>query len=157
MLERFDEDARQRVIGLAADEAKRRGDARIGTEHLLLALLRDPGSFPARAIGVGVEPAREALAALDRAALAAIGIEVAHAGSPVPVLTRRRPPFTSGARAVLKRAVLEGPVAKAPRIQSRHLLLGVLTCERPDPARGVVAALGVDPAGVRERITGPGR
>jgi hypothetical protein len=37
MLDRFDEDARRRVIALAAEESKRRGDDRIGTEHLLLA------------------------------------------------------------------------------------------------------------------------
>ncbi len=157
MLERFDEDARQRVINLAAEEAKRRGDGRIGTEHLLLALLRDPSLLQAQGIGIDVESARTALDALDREALASVGIEVAHASSPVPVLTRRRPPFTSGARAVLKRAVLEARAAKARRIQARHLLLGVLACERPDPAAALLAALGIDVAEVRERIRRPGR
>jgi hypothetical protein len=42
MLERFDDDARWRVISLATEEVKRRGDQRLGTEHLLLARLHGP-------------------------------------------------------------------------------------------------------------------
>ncbi len=145
VFEHFDEDARRRVISLAAEEARRRGDGRVGTEHLLLA------------VGVGVERARTALDALDREALAAVGIDVAHVASPVPVLTRRRPPFTSGARAVLHRAVVEARTAKARRVQARHLLLGVLSCLRPDPAAQLLGAVGVDPTEVRDRLTRPPR
>jgi ATP-dependent Clp protease ATP-binding subunit ClpA len=152
MLERFDDDARRRVMFSATEEARRRGDGRIGTEHLLLALLDDPGSIPARAVAADVESARAALDTLDRAALAAVGIEVAHVSSAAPVLTGRRPPLTSGARAVLKRAVFEARAAKARRIQARHLLLGVLGRERPDPAAELFAALGIDRAEVRERL-----
>ena len=157
VFEHFDEDARRRVISLAAEEARRRGDGRVGTEHLLLALLHDAGSVGARAVGVGVERARTALDALDREALAAVGIDVAHVASPVPVLTRRRLPFTSGARAVLHRAVVEARTAKARRVQARHLLLGVLSCPRPDPAAQLLAAVGVDPTEVRDRLTRPPR
>jgi hypothetical protein len=39
MLERLDEDARLRVISVAAEEAKRRGDGRVGAENLLLAVM----------------------------------------------------------------------------------------------------------------------
>ncbi len=39
MIQRLDDDVRHRLISRATDEAKRRGDDRIGTEHLLLALL----------------------------------------------------------------------------------------------------------------------
>ncbi|MFD0885532.1 Clp protease N-terminal domain-containing protein, partial [Streptosporangium algeriense] len=47
------------VIKAAAEEARQRGDRRIGTEHLLLGLVHDPSSLSARALGVD----REALLA----------------------------------------------------------------------------------------------
>src|SRR5262245_29909452 len=58
------------VVRSALEEARRRGDRRLSTEHLLLALLYDPAAAPARALGVDLETARAALDALDRAALA---------------------------------------------------------------------------------------
>ena len=153
MFERFDEDARRRVIRLAAEESRRRGDERIGTEHVLLALLRDPDSVATRALGVDVERGRAALDDLDREALSAVGIDLSSMGRPVPVLTRRRPPFTSGAREVLHRAVLVARNEKAHRIQARHLLLGVLTRRRPDPAAELLDSLGIDAAAVRDLLT----
>lgn len=155
MFEHFDEDARRRVISFAAEEAKRRGDGRIGTEHLLLALLHDAQSETACALGVDLESARAALDTMDREALVAIGIDVAQVGSPMPVVTGRRPPFTSGARAALHRAVLEARAAKARHILARHLLAGLLSCHRVDPAAELLAAVGVDPADVRARLRPP--
>ncbi len=154
MFEHFDGDARRRVITLVAEEAMRRGDERVGTEHVLLALLRDPGSVATRALGVDVERARAALDALDEQALRAVGIDLPSMSGPSSVLTRRRPPFTSGAREVLHRAVLQSRTEKARRIQARHLLLGVLTRRRPDPAAELLDALGVDPVQVRDLLTG---
>jgi ATP-dependent Clp protease ATP-binding subunit ClpA len=148
MFERFDEDARRRVVGLAAEESRRRGDERIGTEHLLLALFRDPRSVATRVLGVDVERARAALDTLDREALKAVGIDLPSMGRPAPVLTRRRPPFTSGAREVLHRAVRTARDEKA-----RHLLLGLPTRRRPDPAAGLLESLGIDPAQVRDSLT----
>src|ERR1700691_2102578 len=59
----------------ARDEAVRRGDRTIGTEHLVLALLADPASPAARALGCALGSARRALDALDREALAAVGVQ----------------------------------------------------------------------------------
>jgi ATP-dependent Clp protease ATP-binding subunit ClpA len=157
MFERMDDDTRQR-LATAAEEATRRGDGRIGTEHLLLALLHDPGSVSAQVIGADLGQARAALDALDRAALAAVGIQAGAAGAagspPAPVRTRRRPPFSSGTRAVIVRALAEAQAARDRRIQQRHLLLGVLACVRPDPAAELLDALGVDVAAARARISG---
>jgi ATP-dependent Clp protease ATP-binding subunit ClpA len=155
MFERFDADARRRVITLAAEESRRRGDERIATEHLLLALLRDPGSVATQALGVDVDRARAALDELDQEALRAIGVDLPSMSRQVPVLTQRRPPLTSGAREVLHRAVLEARTEKARRIQARHLLLGVLACKRPDPAAELLDVLGVDSALVRDLLTRP--
>src|SRR5216683_3308151 len=45
----------------ARDEAIRRGDRTVGTEHLVLALLIDPASPAAQALGCDLDSARRAL------------------------------------------------------------------------------------------------
>jgi Clp amino terminal domain, pathogenicity island component len=76
MIMRLSADARKLVLTSAAEEAGRRGDRRLGTDHLLLGLLHDADSSAARALGVSLESARGASDALDRAALAAVGVDV---------------------------------------------------------------------------------
>ena len=66
----------------ASEEARRRGDRRTGTDHLLLALLEDP-SIEA-ALGVSLQQARQALESLDHEALGALGL------GPAPTLPRCR-------------------------------------------------------------------
>ncbi|WP_322899855.1 Clp protease N-terminal domain-containing protein, partial [Actinacidiphila rubida] len=56
------------VIEYAREEAVLRGDRRIGTDHLLLALLHDGDAPPARALRVSLADGRAALEELDRAA-----------------------------------------------------------------------------------------
>ena len=150
---RLTPDARKRVLALATEEAARRGDRRIGADHLLLGLLHEPSSVAARALGVDLESARAASEALDRAALAAVGIDATlHGPGSPPIRAHRRPPFTSGARAALQRSLHEARSMKARSIDPRHLLLGILSRQRPDPAAELLAELGVDPADVRRRL-----
>jgi ATP-dependent Clp protease ATP-binding subunit ClpA len=157
MVKRLSEDARRLVLTAAADEARRRGDRRLGTDHLLLGILHNPGAGPASALGVDLDSARTAQDALDRAALAAVGI---HAGDLGPMEepggAHRRPPLTSGARAVLKRAIEAARATKSGRIETRHVLLALLACQRPDPAAELFRELGVDAAAVRARLAGEG-
>jgi ATP-dependent Clp protease ATP-binding subunit ClpA len=154
MVKRRSTDARRAVLTWAAEEAQRRGDRRLGTDHLLLGLLHHPDAVAARALSVDLEAARAASAELDRAALAAVGIDAGHlSAAPRPVHIRRLPPLTSGARAVLKRSIEERRPDKSRRIQTRHLVLALLTRERPDPAAELLAALGIDPAETRDRLT----
>lgn len=152
MFERFDEDARRAVMSAAQDEARRRGDRRIGTDHLLLALLRDSESVPVRTLGVDLAAARAAADALDRAALASIGIDVSEGGRTAPVPPTGRAPLTSGARAILGRSIEEARRANSRRIRPRHMLLALLTRQRPDPAADLLDALGVDRAAARSRL-----
>ncbi len=156
MVRRLSADARRQVLTSAAQEARRCGDRRIGTDHLLLGLLDEPNSLATRILGVDLESARGTSAGLDRAALAAIGLEVGDVGHlrppPRPVRPRRLPPLTSGARAVLKRSIIEARAAGARSIESRSLLLGILACKCPDPAAELLAALGIDPAEARDRL-----
>lgn len=149
MFEQFAAGARAAVTS-ALGEAALRGDRRIGTEHLLLGVLHEPGSV--RAFGTDLESARAALDALDRSALAAVGIDVQGIERPPIPPSRKRTPFTSGARAVLPRAVAETRKAGSRRIASEHLLLALLDCEQPDPVAELMAQLGTDRAAVRERI-----
>jgi ATP-dependent Clp protease ATP-binding subunit ClpA len=155
MVKRLGVDARKLVLTAAAEEAHRRGDRRLGTDHLLLGLLHDPAAEAASALGVDLASARAAQDALDRAALAAVGIRADDLG-PIEDAAgpRRRPPLTSGARAVFKRAVEQARPHKSGRIGTQHFLLALLACQRPDPAAELLHELGVDTAVVRDRLTG---
>ena len=147
-------DVRRTLLASAAEEAQRRGDRRIGTDHLLLGLLQASGSLASQVLGVDLESARAASDALDRAALSAIGLDPARLSPPPQSMAaRRRPPLTSGARAVFVRSVLAARAAKARRIEARFLLLALLERERPDPAAELLRAMGVDPAEARARLT----
>ena len=156
MPKRLTEDARRLVLMSATEEAHRRGDRRLGTDHLLLGLLHDEHSGAARALGVSLADARAAADALDVAALAAVGIQIQALGDGSPALFGRRlPPLTSGARAVFKRAIDEARPLKSGRIDTTHFLRALLSLQRPDPAAELLGALGVDPAAVRRRLGGP--
>jgi len=67
-MERFTQRAR-RVLSLAHQEAERMRHSYIGTEHLLLGLIREEGARPALVIGM---PVGFVSAAESKAALAAI-------------------------------------------------------------------------------------
>ena len=56
----------------AGEEARRRGDRRYGTDHILLALFEDP-SIEA-VLGVSLQEARQSLDSLDHEALGALGL-----------------------------------------------------------------------------------
>src|SRR3974390_899412 len=55
----------------ASEEARRRGDRRTGTDHVLLALLEDPSIEVV--LGVSLQQARQALESLDQETLGALG------------------------------------------------------------------------------------
>lgn len=135
MFERFAERARSAVI-LAQDEARRRGDRRVGTEHLLIGVLHDEGS--AAAVGAGPDDARRIADDLDRAALAAIGVDASAFGSLEPARGAARLPFTPGAKAVLTRALAH---TRTRRIESGNLLDALRERRPPDPVAELLARL----------------
>ncbi|RBQ17414.1 hypothetical protein DP939_25525 [Spongiactinospora rosea] len=144
------------VVDAAREEARRRGDRRLSTEHLLLGLLHEPGA--ARAFGVDLATARAGLDDLDRAALRALGIEVGDLGElldhpPAPPRHPRLRPasITSAALDALRQAV-KATTVRTRRTAPGHLLLALLSCEPPDPAAALIGRLGVDRAAVRERL-----
>jgi hypothetical protein len=171
------------VIRGAVAEARLRGDRRIGTESLLLGVLRQP-DFPAdQLLGVDLAAARQALAALDEEALALLGIDVSPPADPptasgwpplaamppglcTPASPRQSPPtpaqvarlraaMSSGARAVMARAARTGPVARPPTPEG--ILIALLEREPPDPAAALLIRLGVDRARALARLGEPAR
>jgi ATP-dependent Clp protease ATP-binding subunit ClpA len=143
------------VVKTALDEARRRGDRRLGTEHLLLGLLRDPDSPPARALGVDLDAARAALDALDRSALETIGLDVGELPH-VRLVPRKHPPvavnaLTSGARSAINQSIKATTMKTRPTAPN-HLLLALLARERPDPVAELMTRLDIDRSAVRARI-----
>jgi ATP-dependent Clp protease ATP-binding subunit ClpA len=135
MFEKFAQRARS-TVDLAKDEACRRGDRRISTEHLLIGLLHDPSI--AATVGADPDDARRIADGLDRDALAAIGIDISAFGSLERAQGAARLPFTPGAKAVLARTVAH---ARTRHIQSSHLLDALLECRPPDPASEILTRL----------------
>lgn len=150
MFERFTRTARTAVDG-ARHEAELRGDQRIGTDHLLIALLQD--AAVAQVTGIDALVARQTADQLDREALAAIGITLADWQPDRRAAPGKRVRFmTAGAKTVLGHALAVAAAEKAPAITSRHMLLALLDQHEPDPATTLLAALPLDQAALRLRL-----
>lgn len=146
----------------ARQEAKTRGDRRVGTDHLLLGLLRDPEVE--RLLGVSLESSRAMLDSLDRTALAAVGIA---ADFDPPRLVDRALPkrptakelwkvrdrlkMTPAAAAALREA--GRPIRRGRNISAQQVLAALLENRPPDPAAVLLEALGVDVAEVCSRMS----
>ncbi len=150
----------------AREEARRRGDRKVGTEHLILGLLREPAL--AQALGCDLQTARDALDAMDHDALAAVGIGAAFNAPPIPIDEPIKRSSTSTLKAVLRDHLPATPAAKTAMEEAnkemrrshhtfpQQLLLTVLELKPPDPAAELIAALGVDRTAARQRL-GVGR
>ncbi|GAA1069747.1 Clp protease N-terminal domain-containing protein [Kitasatospora nipponensis] len=151
MFETLSAGARE-AVSSALQEARLRGDRRIGTEHLLLGVLHDPRSPAVDALGLDLATARGALDALDRVALAAVGI---HADGverrPVPA-SPKHTPLSSGARAVLPRAARVARAGGSRKVTPAHLLVALLERDLPDPVAELMAEAGVDRIAARVRL-----
>ena len=144
----------------ASEEARRRGDRRTGTDHVLLALLEDP-SIEA-VLGVNLQQARQALESLDQEALGALGMGSGTDAPPlamraVPkrptiraVMTRDRLRMTPAAKKVLEDAVK--PLRRKTQVTAPQVLAQILALQPPDPAAVLVGALGVNTSEVRRRL-----
>jgi ATP-dependent Clp protease ATP-binding subunit ClpA len=146
----------------AREEARRCGDRRVGTEHLLLALLHDPGTVAV--LSVSLEQCRQALDSLDREALESLGVT---ASLEAPPLAMRGLPARPTLRAVLKDRLPMTPAAKQaleraarPARQGKHrvdpqeVLLRLLDLKRPDPVADLIVELNIDADAVRARMRG---
>jgi Clp amino terminal domain, pathogenicity island component len=159
----------------AREEARRRGNRRVGTDDLLLGLLHEPDV--AQLLGRDLGTAREALDAIDRDALVAIGIDRPLHAPPVPT----REPALGGRRAIVKAVLTDHlpmtPMAKrameqagkdrrhrhgsgapwdpSPRWSRKRVLIALLSLAPPDPAATLLDTLKVNRDEVSTRLNQP--
>ncbi len=144
----------------ASEEARRQGDRRTGTDHILLALLADPSTEAV--LGVNLQQARQALESLDHEALGALGLG---AKTDIPALPMHAVPkkprlrdiaqkdrlrMTPAAKRVLEEAVK--PNRRKTQVTAQQVLAQILTLQPPDPAAALLSALGVNTSEVRSRL-----
>jgi ATP-dependent Clp protease ATP-binding subunit ClpC len=139
MFERFTDRAR-RVVVLAQEEARMLIHDYVGTEHILLALIREGGGVAAQALeslGVTEEAARRQVEEI---------VERGQAGS-----QRGHLPFTPRARKILQLSLREAIALGHGYIGTEHILLGLVR-EGEGAATRVLNGLGVDPNRVRQQV-----
>ena len=133
-----------RVVALAREEARHFGHSYVGTEHILLGLLREDGGAARVLEGAGVGLA-EARASVE-------GIVGEDDGDPGPF----EEPLTPRAKQVLRLARLEAIRSGDGGVGAEHLLLGLVRDAEEGEGLGVAGRvlvdLGVDRLEVRRRI-----
>jgi ATP-dependent Clp protease ATP-binding subunit ClpA len=140
MFERFTEKARQ-VIIFAQDDARALRHNYIGTEHILLGLLREQEGVAARVLDVLGITAEEVRTQVDR--LVGRGDEAATG----------QIPFTPRAKHALEHALREAIALGHQYIGTEHLLLG-LARESDGVAARILLDLGGDAETIRHEIIG---
>jgi len=138
MFERFTDEAR-RVVVQAQEESRELNHSYIGTEHLLLGILREDEGIAAEALAsleAGLDPAREQVA------------EIIGRGQQAP---SGHIPFTPRAKKVLELSLREALRLGNPYIGPEHILLGLIT-EGHGVAVEVLRVLGAPPERVQARV-----
>ena len=141
MFDKFTDKARK-VMSLAQDEARTLGQMYVGTEHLLLALIKE---------GEGI--AAQALASLDITydeTVETVREVTERSSEPVP---GGHIPFTPRAKRVLEGAYRETMSRGATYISTEHLLLGIAR-EGNGVAMEALARMGVSADAVRNAVDG---
>lgn len=138
MFERFTDGSRQ-ILGLAQDEARQLDHSFIGTEHLLLGLIRDREGVAGRALAsFDID-----LTAVREMVKKTIGL----AGS----LPTGSPPFTPRAKKVLELSLRSALQLGSNEIGTEHLLLGLIR-EGEGVGAQVLARLGIGLPDLRQRV-----
>ncbi len=138
MFERFTDRARRAVV-LAQEEARLLNHNYIGTEHILLGLIREREGVAARAL--------EALDVSLEAVRAQVE-EVIGQGQSAPT---GHIPFTPRAKKVLELSLREAKQLRHDHIGTEHILLGLVR-EGAGVAAQVLVKLGADLSRVREQV-----
>jgi ATP-dependent Clp protease ATP-binding subunit ClpA len=138
VFERFTEAARQ-AVALAQDEARVQRHTAIGTEHLLLGLLREEDGSAARALrsfALTVDNVRAALARIVDAGEEPVSGQI---------------PFTPRAKKALQLALREALAIGDNFIGTEHVLLGLVR-ENGGIAAQILLEFDADDAKVREEV-----
>jgi ATP-dependent Clp protease ATP-binding subunit ClpC len=132
-------DRARRVVVLAQDEARLRNHDYLGTEHLLLGLIREREGVAAKALeslGISLE------------AVHAQVQEIVGQGQSAPT---SHIPFTPRAKKVLELSFREALQLHHDYLGTEHLLLGLIR-EGEGVAAQVLMQLGADLSRVRQRV-----
>src|SRR5271169_3437546 len=138
MFERFTDRAR-RVVVLAQEEARRLDHNYIGTEHLLLGLIRESDGVAAKALeslGISLDAVRQQVE------------EIIGQGQQAP---SGHIPFTKRAKKALEMSLRESVQLGHNYIGTEHILLGLLR-EGDGVAAQVLMKLGADLNRVRQQV-----
>ena len=138
MFERFTDRAR-RIVVLAGEEARMLDHGWIGTEHILLGLLREGDGYAARSLeslGISLDAVRQQVE------------EFIGRGQQEP---SGHIPFTPRAKKVLELSLRESLQLGHNYIGTEHILLGLI-CEGDGVAAQVLVMLGADLDRVREQV-----
>jgi ATP-dependent Clp protease ATP-binding subunit ClpA len=138
LFERFTERGR-RVIVLAQDEARKLNHDYIGTEHILLGLLREGDGVAAKALeslGISLDAVRQQVE------------EIIGRGQQPP---SGHIPFTKRAKKALELSLRESRLLGQDYIGTEHILLGLLR-EGDGVAAQVLVKLGADLNRVRQQV-----
>jgi ATP-dependent Clp protease ATP-binding subunit ClpA len=138
VFERFDEGARQAIV-LAQDEARALKHNYIGTEHILLGLLREEEGVAARvleSLDITIEEVRAQVARIVGQGDERIAGQI---------------PFTPRAKKVLELALVEALEVGHDHIGTGHLLLGLVS-EREGVAMRILLDLGATAESIDERV-----
>jgi ATP-dependent Clp protease ATP-binding subunit ClpA len=133
MFERFTDRAR-RIVVLAQEEARTLNRDHVGTEHILVALIRETGGVASQAmesLGVTEDAARQQVRETD--------VKGGHL------------PFTPHGRKTLQLSLREAMALGHGYIGTEHILLGLVR-EGEGTAIRVLGALGVEPNRVRQEV-----
>lgn len=139
MFERFTDRAR-RIVVLAQEEARALNRDHVGTEHILIALIRETGGVAGQAmqsLGVTAEAARQQVQEIT--------------GPGRPALKRGHLPFTPHGKRTLQRSLREAMALGHGYIGTEHILLGLVR-EGEGTAMQVLGSLGVEPNAVRQEV-----
>ena len=140
MFERFTDRGR-RVVVLAQEEARMLNHNYLGTEHLLLGLLRESGGVAAKALqslGIGLEAVRHQV------------VEIIGEGHQAP---SGHIPFTPRVKKVLELSLREAQLLGHDYVSTGHLLLGLLR-EGDGVAVQVLVRLDANLNLVRQQVIG---
>jgi ATP-dependent Clp protease ATP-binding subunit ClpC len=138
VFERFTEHARQ-VVVIAQEEARALHHNYIGTEHILLGLLREEQGLAARvlgSLGLTLEKARA---------------QVARLVAPSEEVTSGQIPFTPRAKKVLELSLREALALGDDYIGTEHILLGLVR-EHEGVAMRVLLDFDADSAKIRNEV-----
>ena len=139
MFEKFTDKAKK-VMSLAQDEARGLGQMYVGTEHLLLALIKEGGGIAAQALEKLEISYEEALATIKELSKSE---EKEVPGGHIP--------FTPRTKRVLENAYRETMLHGQTYISTEHLLLGIVR-EGNGSAMTALARLGVSADAVRNAV-----